>query len=78
MSELLTAAQVIAAQNEFYASAEYIAERARFAARDEYARSTGTRMLGTIAMEFVREACESADSVRRTIAQKYAVPTYKL
>ena len=62
-----TEAQNIAdARAEFFASAEYIAERARFAARPQ-------NMLGRDAMEFVREACEAADSVRRAIATKRGI-----
>lgn len=72
------AAQMAAAQREFHAHPAYIAERARFAERDEFARRTGARMVGTIAMEFVREATDAADAVRRDIAARFNVSAWSL
>lgn len=55
-----------AARAEFFASQEYLAERARFAVRP-------SSMLGRDAMAFVKDACAAADSVRRTVAAKHGV-----
>lgn len=70
------ARKVAAAHAEYVSCPEYAAERARFEERDEYARSTGTRMVGTIAMEFVREAADAAQAVRCAIAAKYGVSAW--
>ena len=72
------AAMKAAADAELRAHPAYIAERARFAERDAYARATGIRMVGTVAMEFVREACEACDTARRAIATKYGVTPYSI
>lgn len=72
------ARKVAAARAEYRASAEYIAERARFAARDEYARIHGVRMIGTVAMEFVQDACASADVARAAIAAKFGLHSYQV
>jgi hypothetical protein len=68
-----------AATAEYRAHPAYIAERARFAERDAYARAnSGIRMVGTVAMEFVREACQAAEQARIAIAAKYGVAPYTL
>ena len=72
------AAQLAAAQAEFRAHPAHIAERARFAERDEFARRTGTRMVGKIAMEFVREATDAADAARAVIAARFNVSPWSL
>lgn len=66
-------ARVAAARAEFLASPEYAAERARFEERDQLARTTGQRMLGTVAMEFVREVTDAAMAVRKAVAAKHNV-----
>ena len=63
------AVQLAAARAEFFSSSEYLAERARFAIRPR-------NMVGPDAMEFVREACEAADQMRRIISAKYGTPFY--
>ncbi|MES1979582.1 MAG: hypothetical protein V4451_16190 [Pseudomonadota bacterium] len=73
------AARVLAAARaEYLASPEYIAERARFAARDEYARTHGVRMVGGVAMEFVKDACAAADVARAAIATKFGLNAYQV
>lgn len=66
-------ARVAAARAEFVASPEYVAERARFAEREELARATGQRMLGRAAAEFVREVTDAAMAARQSIAAKHNV-----
>lgn len=66
-------ARIAAARAEYVASPEYAAERARFAEREQVARTTGQRMLGTVAMEFVREVTDAAWAVRQAIAAKHNV-----
>ena len=73
------AARIIAAARaEYKASPEYIAERARFAARDEYARTHGVRMIGPVAMEFVKDACAAADVARAAVAAKFGLNSYQV
>lgn len=67
-----------AARAEFLAHPACIAERARFAERDEVACRTGQRMVGIPAMEFVREACEVAAEARAAIAAKYGISSCAL
>ena len=67
-----------AATAEYRASAEYKAECARFAERDEFARKNGVRMVGTIAMEFVSEACDAAQTVRNAIAAKHGISPWSI
>jgi len=71
-------AQRVAAAREYRASPEYLAERARFAERDEVARETGVRMVGSVAMEFVREAAAAADEACRIIAKKYSLNVWEI
>lgn len=72
------AAKKAAAQAEWMVHPARIAERARFQERDEYARRTGIRMVGLIAMEFVQEAADAADAARKLIAAKHGVPAWSL
>ena len=68
-----------AAAAEFRAHPAYIAQVARFAERDAYARAnSGIRMVGTIAMEFVREACQACDTARAAIAAKHGIAPYAI
>lgn len=72
------AAQRQAAAAEYRQHPAYLAERARFAARDALARETGVRMVGTVAMEFVREATEAAEVASVVIAQRYGVSVWEV
>ncbi len=65
-----------AARREYMASPEYAAERARFEEREELARRTGRRMLGTAAAEFVREAADAAMAIRIAIAAKHGISAW--
>lgn len=67
------ARRVRAARAEYAAHPHHLAERARFAERDRVARETGARMVGTAAMEFVREATEAATIARVEIAGRHNV-----
>lgn len=62
-------AKVAAARAELRSHPAYIAERARFDARPR-------NLHGNAAIEFVREACEAADAVRKELAQKYGLHFY--
>lgn len=64
-------AAVNAAQREYMATAEYIAERARFAARPR-------GLFGMQAVEFIREARDAAEVVRGRIAAKHGVSAWSL
>lgn len=77
-SEIKAAEQsrISAARAEFLSSTEYAAERARFAERDQVARTTGQRMLGTVAMEFVRDVTDAAMAVRKAVAAKHNVSVW--
>lgn len=66
-------ARVAAARAEFLASPEYAAERARLEEREQVARTTGQRMLGRVAADFVREVANAATAVRVAIATKHKV-----
>lgn len=66
-------ARIAAARAEYLASAEHAAERARFAERDQLARTTGQRMVGPVAMEFIREVADAAMAVRKAVAAKHNV-----
>jgi len=73
------AAVKAAAAAELRAHPAYIAQRAKFAERDAYARAnSGIRMIGRIAMEFVREACDACDKARADIAAKYGIDPYAI
>lgn len=72
------ARKVAAASAEYKASPAYIAYRARLAERDQVARATGVRMVGTVAMEFVREAGNADDAARALIAAKHGLTTYQV
>ncbi len=70
--------KVAAASAEYKASPAYIAYRARLAERDQVARATGVRMVGAVAMEFVREAGNADDAARALIAAKHGLTTYQV
>lgn len=73
------AAVKAAAAAELRAHPAYVAQVARFAERDAFARAnSGIRMVGTVAMEFVRDACEAADNARAAIAAKYGIAPYAI
>lgn len=66
------------ARTEYITSPAYIAERARFAERDELARQTGKRLLGMEAAEFVREARAAADAFSAQLATSYGVSVWEV
>lgn len=73
-SEIRAAAEraLSAAQKEYRASAEYLAECAKFAERDRFPH-TDARRLGMAAAEFVREARAAAQAKAQEIATRHGV-----
>jgi spore coat polysaccharide biosynthesis predicted glycosyltransferase SpsG len=67
------AAQVIAAQNAFRQSPEYLANRARFALR-----AKSNIAIGNASAEFVRETSDAADQAAEIIAQQFGVESWKI
>lgn len=53
------------------------AYRARLNERDSIARETGVRMVGTVAMEFVRETSAAADAAQIEIAGRYSLTRFE-
>jgi hypothetical protein len=54
-----------------------LAYRVRLNERDRVARETGVRMVGVIAMEFVREASAAADAAQNEIADRYGLTQFE-
>lgn len=70
--------KLLAAQAEWAKHPANAAERARFDERDQLARTTGQRMLGMVAADFVRDAVEVARAARSEIAGRFGVSTWSL
>ncbi len=72
------ARKVESGRTEWRQHAANRAYRARLAERDELARATGARMIGTQAMEFMRETALAADLARNEIASRHGVLSYQI
>lgn len=71
------ARKVDLARNEWKHHPANAAYRARVAERDAVAKATGVRMVGTVAMEFVHDACEAASAAQNDIAGRYGLMKYE-
>jgi hypothetical protein len=69
--------QVKAAREEYFASAACIAERARFTERDSLPWDHPSRQ-GMRAAEFVRDATEAANEVRKEIAARFGLSPWEI
>lgn len=70
--------KLLAAQAEWAKHPARAAELARFEEREQLARTTGHRMLGLAAAEFVREAVDCAQAARAELAARYGVSQWRL
>lgn len=68
------AARLTAARQEWRQHPAFLAERARYAERDQHARETGQRMSGRAAMEFVQAVGNAADNECRALTARHGVP----